>query len=91
MADIAELLARKADVEQELADAEADALAELAAAKEAHRADPTNETAQRRLDAITNIQGIRAAVRNGRPFGVGGDAVRVVDGDVVDTTPGSEA
>ena len=82
MADIAELLARKADVDQEIADAESAALVELAEAKEAYRANPTNETAQRRLDAITAITAIRAAVRANRPLAIGGDAF------VVTTTEG---
>jgi len=74
MADIADLLAQKADIDRQVLDAMAAAETELLAAKEAYRADPTNETAQRRLDAIAAIQAIRAAVRAGRPLAVAGDA-----------------
>lgn len=84
MADVAALLAQKADLEAQLVAAEQDALAELLAAKEAYRANPTNETAQRRLDAIAAIQAIRALVRAGRPLAVGGDAfVATIPGELV--------
>jgi hypothetical protein len=62
---------------QALKTAEADAEAELIAAKAAYAAGPNPGRLKRKKDAVVAIQRIRAVVREGRTGNqVGGDAMR---------------
>lgn len=73
--DLAELLAQRAALEQQIADRHDLVLAELVAAKEAARADPTETNRARRAAAVAQVQQLRAALREGRTVPqVGGDA-----------------
>jgi hypothetical protein len=74
--DIGKLVARAAAAQAALADAESGALAELVAAKDAHRANPTDKTRARKAAAVEAVQQLRAVQRAGRGEGpsVGGDA-----------------
>lgn len=77
--DVDALLKAVADAKAALAQAEAEALEELIAAKEAHREHGTEESKERKAVAVARIQAIRTAVRADRGqhaglHGVGGDA-----------------
>jgi hypothetical protein len=72
-----DLLARQREANQALAEAEQVVLDKLVAAKEAHRADPTPETLERKRQAVEDVQALRAIQRADRPADqhtVGGDA-----------------
>lgn len=69
-----DLVAAKRAADEALAAAEADLLAELVAAKDAHRAKPTAKTRERKAAAVAAIQEVRAQARRGRTGNaVGGD------------------
>jgi len=75
MSDLQDLLANRRAAEDALAAAEGDLLADLVAAKDAHRANPTQDSRARKAAAVEAVQEYRAATRAGRSgHGVGGDA-----------------
>lgn len=73
--DVAALLEQRAALDAQLEAAEAGVLAELVAAKEAYRADPSPENKVRKAAAVGAVQQLRAHLRVGRTSNqVGGDA-----------------
>lgn len=75
MSEFHELLAAKNAADAALLDAEASVLAELVAAKDAYREDPTSANRERKAAAIESVVALRALQRAGREaHAVGGDA-----------------
>ncbi len=72
--DLEGLLAAKADADAAVAEAEQQLLDELAAAKDAHRDDPTPESKDRRDAVAADVRAYREATRAFRTSLVGGDA-----------------
>lgn len=75
MADLAQLLAARAHLDQQIATKYQQVLAELVAAKTAHLSLPTPDTMYRKDAAVNAVRALRAALRQGRAgHAVGGDA-----------------
>lgn len=73
--DLAALIAQRAALDDQITAAHDDALAELVAAKEAFRADPSEANRYRKAAAVGAIQRLRLHLRAGRTSTqVGGDA-----------------
>lgn len=73
--DLAALIAQRAALDDQITAAHDDALAELVAAKEAFRADPSEANRYRKAAAVGAVQRLRGHLRVGRTTTqVGGDA-----------------
>jgi len=73
--DLAALLEQRAALDAQITDAHVQALSELIDAKDAYRADPTEENRLRKAAAGATIQQLRAHLRAGRTApAVAGDA-----------------
>ena len=81
MNELARLLAAKEEADRQLAEAHEGLIAELVAAKDAYRADPTPENRERKDAAVSAVVKYRAVIREGRTtHDVVGDAVAALEG-----------
>lgn len=71
----------------ELKEAQASAVDDHIAAKEAHRANPSEETRAAQDATGETLQALRAAERGNRPLGVVGDVFVHEDPDARDNSP----